>query len=127
MAPKGVVAFRCPAFPFLRLVCARGGVPMHIPTSTLYRFRNLVPARSRSAVHVLILCFVIAFPAVSAFAQGSSTGRILGSVTDQTGGTIANAMVTVTDTQRGTARTLTTNDAGEYNAPELTPGTYSVK
>ena len=56
-----------------------------------------------------------------------STGRILGSITDQSGGAVAGATVTVTDTQRGTTRSLTTNDAGEYNAPDLTPGTYAVK
>ena len=56
-----------------------------------------------------------------------STGRILGSITDQSGGAVVGATVTVTDTQRGTTRSLTTNDAGEYNAPDLTPGTYAVK
>src|SRR5579871_2201154 len=65
--------------------------------------------------------------AVSAFAQGGSTGRITGAITDQTGGVLSGAMVTVTDTQRGTVRSLTTDQAGAYNAPELTPGTYSVK
>ncbi len=56
-----------------------------------------------------------------------STGRILGSITDQSGGVVAGATVSVMDTQRGTTRTLITNAAGEYNAPELTPGTYTVK
>ena len=71
------------------------------------------------ASFLLLLC-------TAAFSQ-ESTGRIQGAVTDQTGGAVAGASVTVTDTQRGTARTLTTDAAGEYNAPELTPGTYSVK
>src|SRR5579872_2209095 len=61
------------------------------------------------------------------FSQGSSTGRILGAVTDQTGGVLAGATVSITDTQRGTTRTLTTDQAGAYNAPELIPGTYSVR
>lgn len=76
-----------------------------------------------SAALVLLLVFI----AATAFPQGSSTGRILGAVTDQTGGALAGATVSVTDTQRGTVRTLTTDQAGAYNAPELTPGTYSVK
>jgi hypothetical protein len=59
------------------------------------------------------------------FSQGSA-GRILGTVTDQTGGAVAGAAVTVTDTARGTSRNLTTDDAGEYNAPSLTPSTYKV-
>ncbi len=68
---------------------------------------------------VLLLC-------ASAFAQGS-TGRILGTVTDQSGGTVAGATVSVIDTARGVTKTLTTDDAGEYNVPNLTPGTYVVR
>jgi hypothetical protein len=71
------------------------------------------------AVAVLVLC-------VPAFSQGNA-GRILGSVFDQSGGTIAGATVTVVDVDRGVNRTLTTDDAGEYNAPNLTPGNYSVR
>jgi hypothetical protein len=61
-----------------------------------------------------------------AFSQGN-TGRILGTVTDTTGGVIAGATVTVLDPERGLSRTLTTDDAGEYNAPNLIPGTYSIR
>jgi carboxypeptidase family protein/TonB-dependent receptor-like protein len=60
------------------------------------------------------------------FPQGS-TGRVDGNITDQTGGAIVGAKVTVTDLQRGVARTLTTDTAGAYAAPNLTPGNYSVK
>jgi len=49
------------------------------------------------------------------FAQGNF-GRILGTVTDQTGGVLAGATVSIIDTDRGLARTLTTDAAGEYNA-----------
>jgi hypothetical protein len=68
---------------------------------------------------VLLLC-------VPAFSQGSA-GRIVGTITDQTAGAIGGATVTVLDVQRGTARTLTTDDSGSYNAPNLTPGTYKVR
>jgi hypothetical protein len=76
----------------------------------------------------LVLAIVAAVSLVSSpvFAQ-VNTGRILGTVTDQSGGVIAGAMVTVTNTATGVARTLTTDQAGEYNAPTLTPGTYSVR
>lgn len=60
------------------------------------------------------------------FSQGSA-GRILGSITDQSGGVISGATVTVTDVQRGVTRTLTTDQAGEYVAPDLTPGSYTVR
>jgi carboxypeptidase family protein/TonB-dependent receptor-like protein len=68
---------------------------------------------------VLLLC-------LPAFSQGSF-GRILGTVTDQSGGVIAGATVTVIDTERGVSRTLTTDDAGAYNAPNLTAGNYTVR
>jgi hypothetical protein len=57
----------------------------------------------------------------------SSTGRILGAVTDQSGGAVAAAPVTVTNVQTGVARNLTTDQSGQYVAPNLIPGTYAVK
>src|SRR5215471_16373301 len=59
-------------------------------------------------------------------AQGNF-GRILGTVTDQTGAVLPGAAVTVIDTERGLARSLVTDQAGEYNAPNLIPGTYAVR
>src|SRR5216684_438616 len=63
---------------------------------------------------------------LSLFAQGNF-GRILGTVTDQTGAVLPGATVSIIDTQRGLARTLATDAAGEYNAPTLTPSTYTVR
>src|SRR5579863_1242839 len=60
------------------------------------------------------------------FAQGTA-GRILGSVTDQSGGVIAGATVVVTDVDRNLPRTLTTDQAGDYDAPNLLPGNYKVR
>ena len=74
---------------------------------------------SALAVCALLTC-------VPAFSQGN-VGRILGSVTDQSGGVIAGATVTVLDVQRGITRTLTTDQAGEYLASNLLPGTYTVR
>src|SRR5579863_8478695 len=69
---------------------------------------------------------LVLFGCASLSAQ-SNAGRILGTVTDQTGGAITGAMVIVTNTGTDVARTLTTDQAGEYNAPNLIPGTYSVR
>jgi hypothetical protein len=71
------------------------------------------------ALAILLLC-------VPAFSQGN-LGRILGTVTDQSGGVVAGATVSVIDTERGVTRTLTTDDAGEFNAPNLTPGNFTVR
>jgi len=80
----------------------------------------------KNAIQLLAVTLGVLLLCTSAFAQGS-TGRILGTVTDQSGGTVAGATVTVIDTARGVSRTLTSDDAGEYNAPNLTPGTYMVR
>ena len=63
---------------------------------------------------------------LSLFSQGSN-GRILGTVIDQTGGVISGATITIIDKDRGVAATLTTDSAGEYNAPTLLPGTYIIR
>jgi hypothetical protein len=60
------------------------------------------------------------------FAQGTA-GKILGTVTDASGGAIAGATVIVTDVDRNFPRTLTTGQSGEYNAPNLLPGNYKVR
>src|SRR5579863_5868627 len=83
-----------------------------------FRFRKTIPILV-GAMGVLLLC-------VPLFSQGNF-GRILGDVTDQSGGVVSGATVTVIDTQRGVARTLTTDEAGEYNAPTLIPGAYTIR
>ena len=56
-----------------------------------------------------------------------NTGRISGQVTDQSGGAISGATVTVIDVARGDNRALTSDSAGAYAAPNLTPGIYTVR
>ena len=82
--------------------------------------------RARRATPVLGAILGVVLFSLSAFSQ-ANYGRILGIVTDTTGGVISGATVTVIDTQRGVARTLMTDQAGEYNAPTLIPGTYLVR
>src|SRR2546430_4272826 len=59
-------------------------------------------------------------------AQGNF-GRILGSVKDPTGAVLPGASISIIDTQRGLARTVTTDEAGRYNAPPLIPRTHTVR
>jgi hypothetical protein len=53
-------------------------------------------------------------------------GTLLGTVTEGTGATVANAKVTVTATTTGTIHQSTTNESGNYTFPDLSPGPYSV-
>lgn len=80
----------------------------------------------RKAALVLGVTLGVVLTCLPLFSQGNF-GTILGTITDQSGGVVAGAMVTVTDTQRNTSRALTANDAGEYVAPTLLPGTYTVQ
>jgi hypothetical protein len=64
-------------------------------------------------------------PAVAA-AQ-AVTGTILGLITDSTGAIMPGATVTLTNTGTGLVRAVTTDGNGEYTAPSLPTGTYSVK
>jgi hypothetical protein len=82
------------------------------PVTVAFRFFPLV---------VLVLMF--SPPLVSQ----TNTGRIFGTVTDQTGAAINAAKVVVTDVQRGVTRSLTTDEAGAYVAPNLLSGTYKVR
>jgi hypothetical protein len=82
--------------------------------------------RSGKAVQMLGGVFAVLLLCLPAFSQGSF-GRILGTVSDQSGGVVSGATVTVIDTERGINRALVTDDAGAYNAPNLTAGNYTVR
>src|SRR5436305_378098 len=80
----------------------------------------------RKAALVLAVFFLLVLGSIPLFSQGS-TARIKGSVTDQSGASIPNATVTITDVNRGAARTINTDSAGAYNAPNLLPGSYRLR
>jgi hypothetical protein len=73
----------------------------------------------------LVLVMLLVF-AGRLFGQAGATGTILGSVTDSSGAIIPNVKVTVTNTATNVAFRTTTSSAGDYYAPSLIPGTYSV-
>lgn len=56
----------------------------------------------------------------------SDRGSIRGTVTDPNGAVVADAKVTVTNTESGEVREATTNENGIYNFPELRAANYRV-
>jgi Carboxypeptidase regulatory-like domain/TonB dependent receptor len=78
--------------------------------------------RFRFLSAILAMLFLIA---ASSRAQ-SNEGRILGTIRDSSGGVVIGAKVTVTNTGKQVSRDLVTNDTGEYVAPALEPGLYTV-
>ena len=77
-------------------------------------------ARVLAAISILFLLFR------GAPAQ-TTAGRILGSISDQTGAAVVGAQVTITDVQHGTSRSLVTTQTGDYVAPDLPAGSYKVR
>jgi hypothetical protein len=59
------------------------------------------------------------------FAQNAQ-GTIVGHVVDASGAAVAGAKVTITDTDINVSTIMTTNSNGDYLAPALNPGKYSV-
>ena len=90
--------------------------------------RNVAPGcvSLDKLLRVLAVVCAALLASVAAHPQGSS-GRILGVVTDQSGGNVAGASVTITDVARGVSQTLTTDSDGAYVALNLLPGTYTVR
>jgi hypothetical protein len=80
--------------------------------------------RMTAASRLLFAAFTLLF-SVSALAQ-TTGGRILGTLTDQSGAAVAGATVVITDQNRGISRTITTDQDGAYTAPDLQPGTYKI-
>jgi hypothetical protein len=75
---------------------------------------------------LLLATFMLLALPVPAPAQ-STTGRILGTVTDPSGAAVGGATVAIMDVQRGTSRTVTSDESGGYVAPDLQPGTYKIR
>jgi hypothetical protein len=59
------------------------------------------------------------------FAQ-TSLGTIVGNVLDESGASIPQVTVTITNEATSAVRTVTSNEAGSYTVPALPPGLYSV-
>jgi len=73
---------------------------------------------------IAIFLFVICAAGIAS-AQ-TQEGRILGTVTDQSGGFIKGAQITIINVNTGVTRKLETNEAGDYVAPNLAPGAYKL-
>ncbi|HEX5705717.1 MAG TPA: carboxypeptidase regulatory-like domain-containing protein [Pyrinomonadaceae bacterium] len=83
----------------------------------------------RSLTRVLLTAlFIIAAGVSPAFSQASSsTAELRGQVTDPNGAAVPNASVTITDLTKGTSRTTTTDEDGNYVFLNLLPSAYELK
>ena len=79
--------------------------------------------RNGARLAVLLAAFFVMF-AAQALAQEAT---IVGTVTDPSGAAVPNVSITVTNTDTGLERTLTTSSEGQYVALELHIGHYTVR
>src|SRR3978361_844812 len=73
------------------------------------------------------LLVTVAFAANGAgYAQSTTQGAIAGTVFDATNAAIPNAKVVIHNDANNADQTVTSGASGEYRAPQLAPGTYTV-
>ncbi len=74
----------------------------------------------------IVLWVLAAFVGAKTAAAQTSAGRFSGQVTDASGGTVADASVTIENLGTHVSRVVHTSASGDYVAPELEPGAYSI-
>lgn len=77
-------------------------------------------------IRLLIVSWTIALCTSATFAQGPTTGRIVGTVKDQNGALIVNAQIMVQSETTSEEREVTTDNEGAYTVPLLPPGSYRI-
>jgi hypothetical protein len=76
-----------------------------------------------SVILILVITVLCASPAYAQVSGASLTGT----VKDPSSAIIPNAQVSITDVATGIVRTVSTDVAGFYSAPNLLPGNYEVR
>src|SRR5215471_11611978 len=79
----------------------------------------------RGITSICSLVLLWALSTGTAFSQAVSA-TVLGTVTDASGAVVADAKVTITETNTGVTHTGTANGSGNYTFPNLPPGQYQV-
>ena len=78
-------------------------------------------------IKMMALCIAVLCAAATAMlAQSTTQGAISGTVFDATDAVVANAKVTIHSDATNADVTVNSGDSGEFRAPLLPPGTYSV-
>ena len=75
---------------------------------------------------ILVIALVILASGLMPLSAQTSQGRITGRITDTTGAVIVKAKVTIENRATHVQRVLETNTSGDYVAPGLEPGAYSL-
>lgn len=88
--------------------------------------RSIPFAFDSDLTRLVCLCILLLSTGVLPASAQTTGGAILGTVTDPSGAVIANAAVTITNTDTTQTTHLTSNSVGEFLAPDLQIGHYNV-
>ena len=82
--------------------------------------------RSRMGVFCSLLALVLTLGGWNSANAQQVFGNINGNITDSSGGAVANAKVTITDTNKGTQFEVMSDASGNYAKGQLIPDTYTI-
>jgi len=101
---------------------------MKHPTSWINNLQRHVPPLRTALPCLLILCAALALlTATPLFAQPTSGGGVMGTVTDANGKPVSNAIVTATNSDDGLTSLTHTDRSGNYTVNPLQPGYYIIE
>jgi len=96
---------------------------MYLQASKIFS-RLLHASKLGNLKYLLLLAAVLVAMPSRTFGQNAT---VVGTVTDPSGGVVAGVTITITSASTGAVKTFTTNDSGQYVAPDLAIGHYSIK
>src|SRR5918994_1026114 len=140
MVRAAVLLRRTPSV-YTRRQAAAASLPpfVHRPTShaighlarVAVDWRRTVKLADRTSLVLRVLAHLTIGLLVMGYAAGALSAQVLygsiaGTLTDETGAVVPNAVVSVKNTSTGLARQVTTDEAGYYSIPNLAEGTYDL-
>src|SRR3954453_866289 len=82
--------------------------------------------RHFTSVFVVLLMLIAVLPGIPPASAQAIFGKMVGTVTDQSGAALPNATVHIKDADRGTEYQTTTNGQGDFSQGQLLAGSYVV-
>jgi len=88
--------------------------------------RNTSRRTILTASLAILGCALLLLTLTPAWGQSTSTGTVVGQVTDTTGAVVVGATVSLIDNKTGVAKSIKSNDVGRFIFVNVDPGTYDI-
>jgi len=92
---------------------------------TVTGWTRVISGKMPLCVSIIALLGLVVFMSTTAVAQ-KTNGQITGTVTDQNGGAVSGATITVRQPSTGQQRVVQTTSNGNYSVADLPAGTYTI-